>query len=70
MEPGYGWAPRLLQFAATRLSPVFDHVTIRASDRNASERLYRSVLPALGLDQTYSGEHYAEWDVEVVSHNR
>jgi catechol 2,3-dioxygenase-like lactoylglutathione lyase family enzyme len=37
---------------------VFDHVTIRASDREASERFYDTVLPVLGL---YSEGGFAEW---------
>jgi catechol 2,3-dioxygenase-like lactoylglutathione lyase family enzyme len=41
---------------------VFDHVTIRASDREASERFYLTVLPALRIEQTYSGPELAEWD--------
>jgi catechol 2,3-dioxygenase-like lactoylglutathione lyase family enzyme len=41
---------------------VFDHVTIRASDRGASERFYETVLPALAHPQTHSDEEYAEWD--------
>ena len=41
---------------------VFDHVTIRASDRPASERFYETVLRALEVEQTHSGEHFAEWD--------
>ena len=41
---------------------VFDHVTIRTSDRPASERFYETVLRALEIEQTHSGEHYAEWD--------
>ena len=40
---------------------MFDHVTIRASDREASERFYETVLKTLELEQTYSGEHFAEW---------
>jgi len=40
---------------------VFDHVTIRASDREASERFYQTVLKTLELEQTHSGEHFAEW---------
>jgi hypothetical protein len=34
--------------------------TIRASDREASERFYDTVLPAVGLDKAHSGGHYAE----------
>jgi catechol 2,3-dioxygenase-like lactoylglutathione lyase family enzyme len=41
---------------------VFDHVTIRVSDRGASEGFYETVLRALGIEQTHSSEHYAEWD--------
>jgi catechol 2,3-dioxygenase-like lactoylglutathione lyase family enzyme len=41
---------------------VFDHVTIRVADRGASERFYETVLAALGIEQTYSGEDFAEWD--------
>jgi catechol 2,3-dioxygenase-like lactoylglutathione lyase family enzyme len=44
------------------LLSMFDHVTIRASDREASERFYETVLRPLGIEQTHSGEHYAEWD--------
>jgi catechol 2,3-dioxygenase-like lactoylglutathione lyase family enzyme len=41
---------------------VFDHVTIRVSDREASERFYATVLGTLGIEQTHRDEHYAEWD--------
>jgi catechol 2,3-dioxygenase-like lactoylglutathione lyase family enzyme len=41
---------------------VFDHVTIRVSDRAASERFYETVLGTLGIEPTYSDEHFAEWD--------
>jgi catechol 2,3-dioxygenase-like lactoylglutathione lyase family enzyme len=40
---------------------MFDHVTIRASDREASERFFDTVLPAIGITKTHSDEHYAEW---------
>jgi len=40
---------------------VFDHVTIRVSDRGASERFYATVLRTLGIEQTHSGEDFAEW---------
>jgi catechol 2,3-dioxygenase-like lactoylglutathione lyase family enzyme len=39
---------------------VFDHVTIRVSDRAASERFYETVLPAIGLDKPRRGDHYTE----------
>jgi catechol 2,3-dioxygenase-like lactoylglutathione lyase family enzyme len=41
---------------------MFDHVTIRASDRRASERFYETVLLTLGIEKSYGGEHGAEWD--------
>jgi catechol 2,3-dioxygenase-like lactoylglutathione lyase family enzyme len=41
---------------------VFDHVTIRASDRDASERFYDLVLQAVGIGQTHRDEHYTEWN--------
>ena len=41
---------------------MFDHVTIRGSDRTLSEHFYETVLATLGIAQTHSGEHYAEWD--------
>jgi catechol 2,3-dioxygenase-like lactoylglutathione lyase family enzyme len=41
---------------------VFDHVTIRASDREASERYYELVLGALGIEDGYSGRDFAEWN--------
>ena len=41
---------------------MFDHVTIRVADRAASERFYETVLAALGIEQTHSGEEFAEWN--------
>jgi hypothetical protein len=46
---------------------MFDHVTIHASDRVASERFYDTVLPTVGFERTYSGEDLAEWDDFSVS---
>lgn len=40
---------------------MFDHVTIRASERRASARFYDTLLQAIGLEQSQSGEHYADW---------
>jgi catechol 2,3-dioxygenase-like lactoylglutathione lyase family enzyme len=40
---------------------VFDHVTIRVSDRTASERFYDTVLTAVGIERSHSDEHYVEW---------
>lgn len=41
---------------------MFDHVTIRVSDRDASERFYDTVLNALGIEKTHSGRDFTEWD--------
>jgi catechol 2,3-dioxygenase-like lactoylglutathione lyase family enzyme len=41
---------------------VFDHVTIRVSDRAASERFYGTVLRTLGIEQTHGVEQFAEWN--------
>jgi catechol 2,3-dioxygenase-like lactoylglutathione lyase family enzyme len=41
---------------------MFDHVTIRVSDRSESERFYELVLSAIGIERDSSNEQYAEWD--------
>jgi catechol 2,3-dioxygenase-like lactoylglutathione lyase family enzyme len=41
---------------------VFDHVTIRVSDRAASKAFYDTVLEPLGVETTYSDARFAEWD--------
>jgi catechol 2,3-dioxygenase-like lactoylglutathione lyase family enzyme len=42
---------------------LFDHVTIRASNREASERFYETVLAPLEIEQTYSDDEVgSEWD--------
>ena len=41
---------------------MFDHVGIHASDRAESERFYRCVLHALGVEPTYAGADFIEWD--------
>jgi catechol 2,3-dioxygenase-like lactoylglutathione lyase family enzyme len=40
---------------------VFDHVTIRVSDRSASERFYNTVLNRLGIDESYRTGSFSEW---------
>jgi len=40
---------------------VFDHVGIRVSDQEASERFYDAVLSVLGK-QRVDGEDYTEWE--------
>ena len=41
---------------------MFDHVTIRASDREASERFYEAMLGTIGIERSHSGEALTEWD--------
>jgi catechol 2,3-dioxygenase-like lactoylglutathione lyase family enzyme len=41
---------------------MFDHVTIRVTDREASERFYTTVLAELGIDRTYRTRTFSEWD--------
>jgi len=41
---------------------VFDHVTIRSSDRAASERFYLTVLAALGIEPNPTDETFMEWE--------
>jgi catechol 2,3-dioxygenase-like lactoylglutathione lyase family enzyme len=41
---------------------VFDHVTIRVSDREASEAFYELVLGTLGVEKTFSDGSFAEWN--------
>jgi catechol 2,3-dioxygenase-like lactoylglutathione lyase family enzyme len=40
---------------------MFDHVTIRATDRAASERFYNTVLQTLGIDESYRTRTFSEW---------
>jgi catechol 2,3-dioxygenase-like lactoylglutathione lyase family enzyme len=40
---------------------MIDHVTIRASDRDASERFYDTVLPVVGVRKDYTNDEGAEW---------
>jgi catechol 2,3-dioxygenase-like lactoylglutathione lyase family enzyme len=40
---------------------MFDHVTIRVSDRAASERFYATVLRALGIEASAGTDELAEW---------
>ena len=40
---------------------MFDHVTIRVTDREASEAFYDTVLAPLGIVRTYRTEQFSEW---------
>jgi catechol 2,3-dioxygenase-like lactoylglutathione lyase family enzyme len=41
---------------------MFDHVTIRVSDREASQRFYDTLLLELGIETTYADSRFAQWD--------
>jgi catechol 2,3-dioxygenase-like lactoylglutathione lyase family enzyme len=41
---------------------MFDHVTIRASDRGATERFYDAVLKPLGIGKSHSDSDGAIWE--------
>jgi catechol 2,3-dioxygenase-like lactoylglutathione lyase family enzyme len=41
---------------------VFDHVTIRVSDRRAAEQFYATVLATLGIEPTHTDAELPEWD--------
>jgi catechol 2,3-dioxygenase-like lactoylglutathione lyase family enzyme len=41
---------------------MFDHVTIRVSDRAASERFYDTVLTPLAIEATFRSDSFAVWD--------
>jgi catechol 2,3-dioxygenase-like lactoylglutathione lyase family enzyme len=48
---------------------VFDHVSLRASDRAATERFYETLLPTLGVDGSHRGEHstlYGNFELSVA----
>jgi catechol 2,3-dioxygenase-like lactoylglutathione lyase family enzyme len=51
----------LLPARPGKLIAVFDHVTIRAADRGASERFYETVLCTLAIEKTHAGEDFAKW---------
>ncbi|MDX6409710.1 MAG: hypothetical protein QOE13_2781 [Gaiellaceae bacterium] len=40
---------------------MFDHVTIRVTERGASERFYDTVLPVLGIHEPRKAADYTEW---------
>lgn len=47
---------------AWKTAEVFDHVTIRVADREASRRFYGTVLGALGRSITHSTDEFDESD--------
>jgi catechol 2,3-dioxygenase-like lactoylglutathione lyase family enzyme len=46
---------------------MFDHVTIRVADREASERFYETVLTPLGIDTTYRTRTFSSWHDFLVT---
>jgi catechol 2,3-dioxygenase-like lactoylglutathione lyase family enzyme len=46
---------------------MFDHVTIRVTDRAASERFYNTVLRTLGIDESYRTRTVSEWQDFMVT---
>jgi catechol 2,3-dioxygenase-like lactoylglutathione lyase family enzyme len=46
---------------------VFDHVTIRVSDIEASLRFYELALATLGFDEPSAGGHFFEWNDLSIS---
>lgn len=57
--PGLRRMPPMVMVAT---GGMFDHVTIRVTDRGASERFYETVLAELGIDKTYRTRTFSEWD--------
>ena len=46
---------------------MFDHVAIRASDAQASEGFYRTVLAPLGIEPSADAEGFVRWQEFIVS---
>jgi catechol 2,3-dioxygenase-like lactoylglutathione lyase family enzyme len=46
---------------------MFDHVTIRVSDRAASERFYDTVFAPLGIDRNYETPTVTQWGEFLVT---
>lgn len=69
---GSGWwrangAGAALDRTRLESAAVFDHVTIRVIDRDASERFYNTVLGALGVDETYRTATFSEYQNFMVT---
>src|SRR6202020_3667443 len=50
-----------------RVPSMFDHVTIRVSDFDASERFYATVLETLGIEQSSRTEGFARWQHFMIT---
>lgn len=49
------------------MADVFDHVTIRVADVEASRRFYELALERLGYGEPYRGRHFFEWEDLSIS---
>ena len=49
---------------------VFDHVTVRVADVEASGRFYELALELLGYGEPYRGDHFFEWEDLSISQTR
>jgi catechol 2,3-dioxygenase-like lactoylglutathione lyase family enzyme len=49
---------------------VFDHVTLRVSDIEASRRFYELALGQLGYGEPFRGDHFFEWEDLSISSAR
>jgi catechol 2,3-dioxygenase-like lactoylglutathione lyase family enzyme len=49
------------------VADVFDHVTIRVADVEASRRFYELGLERLGYGEPYRGRHFFEWEDPSIS---
>jgi catechol 2,3-dioxygenase-like lactoylglutathione lyase family enzyme len=54
--------PARLSRVLAASAPMFDHLTLRVSDLDASEAFYRLVLAELGHAPSHESDGYVEWD--------
>src|SRR5207253_124440 len=57
-DRSHPWAPPT---GSTRRQGMVDHVTIRLLDRQASERFFDAVMTPLGIQHSYRGGFFSEW---------
>src|SRR6187551_3436792 len=55
-------SPRLPTPGFGHSRSIFDHVTIRVSDREASLRFYETVLTAIGIERSHDDDELPEWE--------
>src|SRR3954454_11381387 len=59
---GHGRDPMAVSSRNGSLARMFDHVGVAVSDLAASERFYRTVLSALGIEPGHADAGLVEWD--------